>query len=85
MFFLEANCLECPSGLENGHRAMGEVAKSNGIEPVDVHQLLGEKADSGKLWWDNVHLSSYGQSLVATRMAEAILASPEFKGFVAND
>lgn len=78
MFFLEANCLECPSSLEKGHRAMGEVAKSNGIEPVDVHRLLGEKADSGKLWWDNVHLSSYGQSLVATRMAEAILASPEF-------
>ena len=33
----------------------------------------GGVLDSGRLWWDNVHLSSYGQALTAAWLAPLML------------
>ena len=43
------------------------------IHVIDLHGLLAQQADSGQLWWDNVHLSDYGQELAAEYMTSGSL------------
>jgi len=64
-----------PSGLP-AHDVLRAVAAREGTELVDLHGYLAERADSGLLWWDVVHPTSYGHRLIAEcltpRLAEIL-------------
>jgi lysophospholipase L1-like esterase len=75
-FVPEANRLESRSEkslhtLRANHAAMREVAKRLAIPVVEVHGRLAAESDSGFLWWDRVHLTSYGQERLARHLLEA--------------
>ena len=76
VFVLEANSIERGLGW---HRHMHEAVTALGHElnvPVwDLHGYLAgdDVFDSGRLWWDHVHLSSYGQDLTAGWLAPLML------------
>lgn len=36
---------------------------------IDLHAYLAERRDAGFVWWDFVHLTSFGQRLVARKLA----------------
>lgn len=53
------------------HRnAMKDFALRENIPLIDMHTELASKYDEGFLWWDRVHLTSYGNSLFADIMFE---------------
>ncbi len=69
----EANAPEAAdAGLRVRHAAMAEVAARHGVPVLDMHGHLLALADQGFLWWDEVHLTSFGQRLLAARVAEAL-------------
>lgn len=51
------------------HAAVRAVGNAYGVPVIDVHGYLAGKQDSGFLWWDFVHLTSFGQRLVAEKLA----------------
>jgi len=64
VLMLEANSHE--KGIENQfHSIMKKVSKENDVYLIDTNEFLKEKDSTGLLWWDFVHLSDYGQELVA--------------------
>jgi len=74
-FVPEPNCIESRNerslrGLREKHAAMREVAARLGIPLVEVHDALVAERDSGFLWWDRVHLTSYGQERLARLLVE---------------
>ncbi len=48
------------------------LAKEQKLEYVLVHDYLQSKVNTGFLWWDVVHLSSYGQDLLARRLVNSL-------------
>jgi lysophospholipase L1-like esterase len=80
VFILEANTLEgSPSDqpedwgrLHRNHRAMRDVAARRGIAVIDLHHALLEHQDEGFIWWDKVHLTSFGNALAADLLYPAI-------------
>ena len=67
-----------PDFVANRER-MAAAAARHGVPLLDMHEALAQRRDEGLLWWDFVHLSSYGQSLFAealTPAVEATLAEP---------
>lgn len=75
LFVLEANSPEVPDALSVRHAIMREIARSEGIGLADLHSHLGDAAryDSGILWWDRVHLTTWGQELAGRFIARAVL------------
>jgi lysophospholipase L1-like esterase len=74
-FIPEPNCVESRSEkslkqLAEKHDALRAIAARNGVPVVEVHAALAEARDTGFLWWDRVHLTSYGQE----RLAELLFA-----------
>lgn len=69
VFVLEANSPEKRAGPPPLHTVMREVAAERRIPLVDMHDFLRRRADDGFLWWDYVHLTSFGQRLVADRLS----------------
>jgi lysophospholipase L1-like esterase len=66
LFSLEANSLEnAKVGTLENHQIMRQVAEKFSIPVVDLHACLAKETDTGFLWWDFVHLTSYGQELAA--------------------
>jgi lysophospholipase L1-like esterase len=57
--------------LRERHEVMRGVAREHGVAVVEVHDWLAGRADTGFLWWDRVHLTDYGQALLAERLFEA--------------
>ena len=49
------------------------MAGQLGVPFLDMHSTLKGKFHTGFLWWDFVHLTDYGQSLVGDRLAAYIL------------
>jgi lysophospholipase L1-like esterase len=49
-----------------------KVAHENGVILVPAQKYMEEMANSGFLWWDVVHLSSYGQDLLAQRLTSEL-------------
>ena len=45
---------------------MKKVASQYHIPVIDLHEYLKSQADTGFIWWDHVHLTSYGQMLAAS-------------------
>lgn len=72
VFILEANSPEYSPGDVNFHGVMKDVALSEHVRILDLHGFLKTKRDSGLLWWDEVHLTSYGQELTAQFIYDGI-------------
>jgi lysophospholipase L1-like esterase len=73
LFILEPNDPEAIKNLAHtaiNHQNMREVAARMNVPVVEMHQYLSsaEVYDSGFLWWDFVHLTSYGQKLFADHL-----------------
>jgi lysophospholipase L1-like esterase len=77
VFVLEANSPQ--RDLRNLLRAHDEVRALGaelGVPVWDLHGYLAgaDVYDSGRLWWDHVHLTSYGQGLTAEWLAARTIA-----------
>ena len=73
IFFLEANSPEKSPSELIGHHIMREVAQKNNIKYFDIHSYLMDNIQSGIIWWDQVHMTSYGHKLVADFFYDAFL------------
>lgn len=75
VFVLEPNSLERRlsdsrhGNLAAKHALVRAVAARHGAPVVDLHGYLAQRKDAGFLWWDFVHLTSFGQRLVADKLA----------------
>ena len=81
LFVLEAKSIESPeNGLQEKHAMMIQVAEQHNIPWLDLygHLTHADIYDTGILWWDRVHLTSYGQSVAAEFIAQGVLANFEF-------
>lgn len=79
VFILEPNSPEVSKAmsehLNGNHRILTRVAEEQGIPYIDMHNFLLNHYDDGFLWWDGVHLTDYGQSLVAEKLYQEIKKS----------
>ena len=69
---LEPNSSEVGTQIEERHALMRRVAGEQRIPVVDMHAYLAERRESGHLWWDRVHLTSYGQRLFGKQLAREL-------------
>jgi lysophospholipase L1-like esterase len=74
-FLPEPNCVESRSEkslteLARKHDAVRVVAQRNEVPVVEAHDALAAERDTGFLWWDRVHLTSFGQERLAQRLYE---------------
>jgi len=78
VFVLEANSPETNRKrlaiLDKFHQIMREVSQTHKVPCIDLDDYLAGKGvyDSGFLWWDYVHLTSYGHKTAAGFVAESI-------------
>jgi lysophospholipase L1-like esterase len=72
VFVLEPNSTEAPSEVEERHRIMRRVAAEHGIPVIDMHAHLEEQRETGHIWWDRVHLTSYGQRLFGEELTRQL-------------
>ena len=74
LLVMEPNAVERDTRtLRQLHGLMAGVAESRAVPIVNMHQHLAERYDEGFLWWDWIHLTSYGQRLFAERLVEALV------------
>lgn len=59
-----------PKLLREFHGVMQQAGDRHGARVVDMYAHLTEHKDDGFLWWDWVHLTSFGQRLFAERLVE---------------
>lgn len=50
------------------HAIVAAVAQAHGVPVIDLQGYLAAKNTSGFLWWDFVHLTTFGQRLVAEKL-----------------
>ena len=76
VFVLEPNSTEYDERrpLEFKHAVMRRVASRMGVPVVDMDAYLAAHHDDGFLWWDHVHLTSFGQRLFTDRLVPEIRA-----------
>jgi len=55
------------------HDVMGEAAETHHVSIVDMHRYLIDHHDDGFIWWDHVHLTSFGHRLMADGLCSAIM------------
>ncbi len=76
LFLKEANDFEVGSRpmLLKNHQILDQLAHKNKIQILNLHEYLNNPKllNSGLIWWDFVHLTSYGQDLVANWLAPQI-------------
>jgi hypothetical protein len=62
--------------LLSNHEALGRLAKRYNVPVYSLHDFLSQPtiAGSGALWWDDGHLTSYGQRVVGRWLAPKVLA-----------
>ena len=73
LFVLEANSPEVDK-IRDKHAIMRNISRQYHVPLLDLNGYLASDSvyDSGFLWWDLVHLSSYGQELAAEFIAKGI-------------
>ena len=73
LFVLEANSPEVDR-IRDRHAIMRNISKQYHVPLLDLNGYLTSDGvyDSGFLWWDLVHLTSYGQELAAEFIAKGI-------------
>ena len=76
LFVLEGNSPENPPEarpfLNQKHAVMRSVAQKHGIPLIDLHEHLRGQANTGLLWWDFVHPTSYGHRLAGEFLGQAV-------------
>ena len=80
LFCLEANSVEHRPGELPMHATMRRVAEELDVPLIDLHAYLGERSDTGFLWWDLVHPTSYGHHLIAARLVPELARAAEAIG-----
>jgi lysophospholipase L1-like esterase len=77
LFVLEANSGEerkaALDEIRERHAAMRAAAAAEGVPVLDMHGHLLENQDRGFLFWDVVHMTSFGQRLAAERLLPDVL------------
>ena len=73
----EANSSEMAPGknLFANHRVLRQLGEKYDVPVLPLHGFLSESArlGNGTLWWDQVHLTSYGQEVTAGWLAPQVL------------
>lgn len=72
LFVGEAVSVENENLIEVNHQRMQRVAERYHFPFLNMHTHVRELSDTGFVWWDGIHLTSYGQSIVAAKLAEVI-------------
>lgn len=67
VFVAEAVSLESVAHLHN-HEIMRTVAEENQIQFIDMNHYLSLQNQRGILWWDHVHMTSFGYHLMAEKL-----------------
>ena len=62
-----------PEDLANNHNIMRQLSAEKGVPFLDLHSALKRDFDTGFLWWDFVHLTSFGQRLAGNHLADFLL------------
>jgi lysophospholipase L1-like esterase len=81
LFVLEGNSIEhTGEKMPLKHDMMARVAEKFDIPLLDLHGRLSDADiyDTGFLWWDRAHMTSYGQSIAAEFIAQGALNNFEF-------
>jgi lysophospholipase L1-like esterase len=75
VFIPEPNASGGPirSRLRRNHEIIREVARALDVPVIDAHAWLRQRRDSGFLWWDGIHLTSYGQRLLGEHVASELV------------
>jgi lysophospholipase L1-like esterase len=77
VFLLEPNAAEVEHrGLQEKHSAIQRLGQELGVPVWNLDGYLSSDPvyDSGMMWWDKVHLTSYGHGVVAEWLAPQMLA-----------
>ncbi|HUK39597.1 MAG TPA: SGNH/GDSL hydrolase family protein [Candidatus Acidoferrales bacterium] len=66
---------DSPQGLSANHQVLRRLGRKYHVPVLPLHDFLSESAKlgNGTLWWDQVHLTSYGQELTAAWLAPQVL------------
>jgi hypothetical protein len=66
---------DSPQGLFANHQILRRLGRKYRVPVLPLHDFLSESArlGNGTLWWDQVHLTSYGQELTAAWLAPQVL------------
>jgi len=72
-FILEANSIEENPGSLPLHSVMKKIGKKYKIPVMNLHQFLLDNYNKGFLWWDPVHLASFGHALAGNFLTDEIL------------
>lgn len=73
LFVLEANALEAKTVSRRLHPAMRQVSREKDVPLINMQEYLDLHYDDGFLWWDFVHMTSFGHRLVADHLMAEIL------------
>lgn len=73
VFIQEANTLELGLAALPLDGAMEATGKTLGIPVIKLHKYLFNNYDQGFLWWDFVHLTSFGYSLAGSYLGDELL------------
>ncbi len=62
-------------GFKRRYEIISRLARKYQVPTLDMHSYLFAPGvrQSGKIWWDLIHLTNYGQTLVSEKLAPAIL------------
>lgn len=71
VFILEANSTEQHPIVAN-HAVMKRVAEKHSISVIDTHSYMATQEQTGILWWDYVHPTSYGHYLLGSYIYQNI-------------
>jgi len=66
---------DSPQGLVANHQVLRRLGRNYRVPVLPLHDFLSKSArlGNGTLWWDQVHLTSYGQELTAAWLAPQVL------------
>ncbi len=71
LFVMEANSTEYRQDMAL-HQIMRQVGRKKRVPVLDLNSYLALNYDKGFLWWDYVHLTSFGQRLAADFLSDWI-------------
>ena len=73
LLIAEPNSIEHDTDyLLKKHEVVKSVASEHSVALLDMHSRLAERYDDGFLWWDFVHLSSFGHTLFTEYLIDAM-------------
>ena len=73
VFVTEPNCIERTPGELEFHTLLRSVGRECHVPVVEMHEHLKGQYDTGFLWWDKVHPTSYGHKLIADCLFQVLV------------